>query len=219
MKAFITGGSRGIGKEITKYFEDKGIEVIKPTRGEIDLSNPDKIQNYLSTLSDDIGIVINNAGINNLSNIEDTTYQDLQNTFNVNYFSPFLICSYFLKRFKKNNYGRIINISSIWGKIPKNKRSTYASSKSSLHTLTKQIVSETKGYNILTNTVSPGYISTDLTYQNNNPEDIKIIKNSIPLKKLGTPQEIAKWVYYLTSKNDYINGQEIIIDGGFSCTI
>jgi 3-oxoacyl-[acyl-carrier protein] reductase len=216
MKAFITGASRGIGKSISLLFKERGIEVITPTRKELDLNSPSNIKSYILSL-DKVDILINNAGINKIQSIEEVEYKDLLETFNINFFSPYLICSSLLHKFKEQNYGRIINISSIWGTKVKENRSTYASSKSSIHNLTKQLVLETQGYNILSNTLSPGYISTDLTYQNNSPKDIKLIEQNIPLNRMGKPIEIAKLAYYLAVDNSYINGQEIIIDGGFSC--
>ena len=216
MKALITGGSRGIGKSIALYFATKGVEVIIPTREELNLNDPSLIKSYISSLSS-VNILINNAGVNNIQNIEEVEYNNLLETFNINFFSPYLLCSALLPKFKKQNYGRIINISSIWSTNVKDKRSTYAASKAAIHNLTKQLVPETKNHNILSNTISPGYISTDLTYQNNTPEDINTIEQTIPLNRMGTPEEIAKLAYYLSVENSYINGQEIIIDGGFLC--
>ena len=218
MKALITGGSGGIGKSVCTFFKNKGIDVINPTRNELNLSNPNEIKNYLNSI-DDLHIIINNAGINNLTSINNTMLEELKNTFNVNFFSPYLITSYFLDKFREQNYGRIINISSVLGSYSKKYRSTYSSSKAALHSFTKSVVSETEGFNILTNTISPGYILTNLTTKNNTPDALSRIINTIPIKKLGESKEIAKWAYNLTIENDYINGQEIIIDGGLTCTI
>jgi|TARA_R110002153_G_scaffold216637_1_gene369142 NAD(P)-dependent dehydrogenase (short-subunit alcohol dehydrogenase family) len=218
MRALITGGSGGIGKSICDIFKDNGVEVVNPTRKELDLSNPNSLNKYLDSIND-LHIIVNNAGVNNLTYIDNTTLKDLNNTFNVNFFSPYLITSHFLDKFRNQGYGRIVNVSSVLGSYSKTSRSTYSSSKAALHSLTKSIVSETKGFNILTNTISPGYIATDLTTKNNTPQVLTKIINSIPTNKLGEPSEIAKWVYNLTIGNNYINGQEIIIDGGLTCTI
>lgn len=218
MKALITGGSRGIGNTICGYFRQQGITVINPNRNELDLSNPSKVKDYLNSI-DNLHIIINNAGVNDLTYIDTTNLEEITNTFNVNFFSPYIIVSHFLDMFRKQNYGRIINISSILGSYSKNARSTYSSSKAALHSLTKSIVSETKGFNILTNTISPGYIDTDLTHKNNSKDQILKLINKVPVKKLGQPLEIAKWVHRLTVENEYINGQEITIDGGLTCTI
>lgn len=217
MIVLLTGGSRGIGKGIKEIFENQNHTVISPSKLEMDLSDVESVKSYLNTIKD-IDIIINNAGINYLNNIENETIETLNKTLNINYLSPFTICQHFLPLLKNKNYGRIINIGSIWVDYAKSLRGSYSASKNALHSLTKTIVSEYSEYNILCNTISPGYISTDLTFQNNTKEDLDIIKNQIPQKRLGTIDEISKLVYFLTIENTYINGQNIIIDGGYSCT-
>ena len=71
---------------------------------------------------------------------------------------------------------------------------------------------------IIANTISPGFIGTELTYQNNSESELQQIKDKVPLKRLGTPEEVAKLIYQLTVENSFISGQNIIIDGGYSCT-
>jgi NAD(P)-dependent dehydrogenase (short-subunit alcohol dehydrogenase family) len=119
---------------------------------------------------------------------------------------------------KKQSFGRIVNIGSIWVDFSKENRVSYSASKNALHSLTKSIVSEFSQYNILANTVSPGYISTDMTFKNNTKEQISQIIKNIPLDRLGYPAEVADLVYFLTVNNSYISGQNIVIDGGYSCT-
>lgn len=217
MVVLLTGGSRGIGKSIKDFFEGYGHIVLSPSKKEMDLSNLENVKSYLTTI-DDVDIIINNAGVNYLNNIENETIESLNKTLNINYLSPFIICQHFLPLLKNKNYGRIINIGSIWINYAKTLRGGYSASKNALHSLTKTIVSEYSEYNILCNTISPGYILTDLTLQNNTKEDLEIIKNQIPQKRLGNTEEIAKLVYFLTIENTYINGQNITIDGGYSCT-
>jgi 3-oxoacyl-[acyl-carrier protein] reductase len=217
MIVLLTGGSRGIGKGIKEIFENQNHTVISPSKLEMDLSDVESVKSYLNTIKD-IDIIINNAGVNYLNTIENETIENLNKTLNINYLSPFTICQYFLPLLKNKNYGRIINIGSIWVDYAKSLRGSYSASKNALHSLTKTIVSEYSEYNILCNTISPGYILTDLTLQNNTKEDLDIIKNQIPQKRLGTIDEISKLVYFLTIENTYINGQNIIIDGGYSCT-
>jgi 3-oxoacyl-[acyl-carrier protein] reductase len=217
MIVLLTGGSRGIGKGIKDFFEKQGHVVLSPSKKEMDLSNLEHVKSYLTTIKD-VDIIINNAGVNYLNNIENETIESLNKTLNINYLSPFIICQHFLPLLKNKKYGRIVNIGSIWIDYAKNLRGSYSASKNALHSLTKTIVSESSEYNILCNTISPGYILTDLTLQNNTKEDLENIKNQIPLKRLGNIDEIAKLVYFLTIENTYINGQNITIDGGYSCT-
>ena len=106
----------------------------------------------------------------------------------------------------------------MWIDTAKTGRLAYSASKSALHALTKAITAEYGHWNILTNTVSPGFIETELTLQNNTPEDILKILHNVPVSRLGKPREVARLVYQLTVENTFISGQNIIIDGGFSCT-
>jgi NAD(P)-dependent dehydrogenase (short-subunit alcohol dehydrogenase family) len=146
MNVLITGASRGIGQTIANLFLDKGHAVWIPTREELDLSKPVNLKNR------QFDIVINNAGINPLKPIDQITDQEVMR---VNYTSPFEIIQQCLPYMVKQNYGRIINIGSIWIDIAKPKRAAYSASKSALHSLTKSLTSEYAFSNILTNTISP----------------------------------------------------------------
>jgi 3-oxoacyl-[acyl-carrier protein] reductase len=209
MNVLITGASRGIGQTIANLFLNKGHAVWIPTREELDLSKPVDLKNR------QFDIIINNAGINPLKPIDQITDQEVMR---VNYTSPFEIIQQCLPYMVKQNYGRIINIGSIWIDIAKPKRAAYSASKSALHSLTKSLTSEYAFNNILTNTISPGFIGTALTYQNNTKEELTLLSAQVPVGRLGTTEEIAKLVYFLTIENTFITGQNITIDGGYTCT-
>ena len=210
MRILVTGGSRGIGKDICDKFIKEGHEVIAPTREELDLSQP------LSFIPDKIDVLINNAGINLIDSVFDG--ENYEEIMQVNYFSPLRLFKLCLPHMKKQNYGRIINIGSVWVDYAKSGRSAYSASKNALHSLTKSITSEYGAYNILANTVSPGFFITDMTLQNNTEEAIKELRSKIPVGRLGYTNEVADLVYFLAIRNSYISGQNIVIDGGYSCT-
>jgi 3-oxoacyl-[acyl-carrier protein] reductase len=210
MDILVTGGSRGIGKSIADFFTLKGHTVWAPSREILDLSKP--IKKFNNPTFD---IIINNAGINPLNLIEDISDDEV---LRINYLSPLEIIQQCLPYMVKQNYGRIINIGSIWIDTAKPKRASYSASKSALHSLTKSLTAEYAPKGILTNTISPGFIGTDLTYQNNTKEEITLLSKQIPIGRLGLPEEIAQLVYTLSIENSYITGQNIIIDGGYSCT-
>lgn len=208
MKALITGGSRGIGRSIVDYFKTQGIQVYFPTRFELDLSKPI----FLADANFDI--IINCAGVNILSSIEEGFNEELMR---INYYAPLQIIQQCLPYMIEQKYGRIINIGSIWIQLVKAKRFPYSVSKSALHTLTKYIAVEYGQYNILANTVSPGFIDTELTRRNNTKGDIELLISKVPVHRLGTPQEVSKIVYQMTVQNTFLTGQNLILDGGYSC--
>jgi len=209
MKALITGASRGIGFAIKKLFINNNINVIAPDRKELDLSKKIKL------IEKNFDIIINCAGINP---INDFLNSGDEKVMKVNYFSPLEITKQCLPYMINQKYGRIINIGSIWIDLAKQKRLDYSCSKQALHGLTKILATEYGSYNILTNTVSPGFVATDMTFKNNSTNQLKNLCNSVPLKRLAKPEEIASIVYYLSVENTFINGQNIIIDGGYSCS-
>lgn len=209
MKVLVTGGSRGIGKAIVDLFRDNGHSVYSPSRIELDLTQPINLHDR------EFNIVVNCAGINPIKEIN---YINSNEVMTVNYLSPLEIVNQCLPYMVNNQYGRIINIGSIWIDIAKPGRLAYSASKNALHALTKALTAEYGHYNILANTISPGFIETELTYQNNSPDELLSIIKNIPANRLGKPEEVARLVYQLTVENTFINGQNIIIDGGYSCT-
>lgn len=209
MKVLVTGGSRGIGRAIVALFIEKGHDIYSPTREELDLAKDFKLMRC------DFDIVINNGGINPLKNVEQINDREVMQ---VNYQAPLSIVQQCIPYMVAKGYGRIINIGSIWIGLSMPNRLAYSASKNAVHALTKSIVAEYGGEGILANTISPGFIATDLTYQNNSELQIQQIEDKVPLGRLGTPEEVAKLVYQLTVENSFIAGQNIIIDGGYSCT-
>lgn len=205
----VTGGSGGIGAEIVRVFTSHGYNVYAPTRSELDLTSDCVLPRT------DFDIVINSAGVNPLKSVLDVTDSTVMT---INYLSPLKIIQQCLPHMVQKQYGRIINIGSIWGSISKSHRSAYSASKSALESLSRSLTAEYSKYDILTNTVSPGFIDTPLTHQNNTEEALTRIVSNIPIGRLGTPSDIANVVYMLTVQNTYITGQNIIVDGGFSCT-
>ncbi len=219
MRALITGGSRGIGKAIASKFAENSIEVIVPTRKELDLSSDKSIEEFSSKFKTPIDILINNAGINEISLLEDLSDSRISDVLNINLVSPIKLIRNLLPLLKESNNAKIVNISSIWSVVSKEGRSIYSISKSGLNALTRTLALELGKIPVLINSVAPGYINTELTLKNNSAAQLEIIKKLIPLERLAEPQEIAEIVYFLSSpQNTYMTGQVIIIDGGYTCT-
>jgi 3-oxoacyl-[acyl-carrier protein] reductase len=119
---------------------------------------------------------------------------------------------------KRRQYGRIVNVSSVWSLVTKEGRLPYSASKSALNGITRTLAVELAPHNVLVNAVAPGYVNTELTRKNNTPEAIKAFAEQLPIQRLAEPREIAELVAFLCSaRNSYITGQVIAIDGGFLC--
>ena len=134
----------------------------------------------------------------------------------VNVSAPFLISEAVSKLMVKHRYGRIVNISSIFGVITKAKRLNYSITKNALLGMTKTYGIELAKHNILTNAVSPGFTKTDLTKNILGEQGMKELESNIPIGKLADTTDISKVVLFLASEvNSYITSQNIIVDGGF----
>jgi len=216
--ALVTGASRGIGKSIKEVLSKDGIEIISPNRNELDLSSSESIDKFLSQTSADIDIIINNAGILKVGEHNEFSSDDFHEILQVNVVAPFKIISGFVEKMKIHSFGRIVNISSVWGQKSKKGRTLYSSSKAALDALTRSLAIEFASYNILINSVAPGYIETDMLKQCNTEEELSIIRDTIPMKRFGKKIEIAELVRFLSSEdNSYITGQVFTIDGGYTC--
>jgi 3-oxoacyl-[acyl-carrier protein] reductase len=216
--ALVTGSSRGIGAAIAEKFTQVGYKVIAPTRAEMDLASETSIDAYLSALKDPVDILVNDAGINRIANIDNVQSEDLTATLQVNLLAPFRLAQHLAPQMISRHYGRIVNISSVWSLVSKAGRVSYSMSKAAINGMTRSLAVECAPHNVLVNAVAPGYVMTDLTRKNNSQEDLEKIRQLIPLQRLAEPKEIAQIVAFLCSdQNTYLTGQVIVVDGGYSC--
>ena len=215
---FITGGSRGIGKAIAEKFEEEGYHVVAPTRQELDLTSSESISKYIEMhQSDYYDVIVNNAGCNDIHEVDCITDAEIENMMSVNLIAPIKLLRGLTGNMEKAGYGRIVNIGSIWAVVSKAGRCVYSATKNGIHGVTNTLAVELAPYNILVNTVCPGFTLTELTRKNNTPLEIEEISRSIPMGRMAQPKEIAEVVYFLCSeKNTYLTGQKITVDGGFA---
>ena len=209
-RALVTGGSREIGKVVVELLKEQGYDVYAPTRKELELASDESILAFTKQHAQEkFDVIINNAGINDIHEIE--------RTMKINLIAPMKLLRAFVPAMKQQNYGKIVNIGSIWGVVSKCGRVMYSASKHGIHGITKTLAVELAPYNILVNTVCPGFTLTELTYKNNTPEQIKEISKDIPMGRMAQPEEIARIICFLVSKeNTYLTGQQIAVDGGFT---
>ncbi len=218
-RAFVTGGSRGIGLAVVRRFQQAGIQVIAPARQELDLASLESVRTYAQRLQKlDIDILVNNAAENIVNQIPDISLEDWQRMLTVNLTSALLLIQAVAPRMRKQQWGRIVNMSSCYSFLGREGRAAYSASKGGLDSLTRTAALEYGRDHILVNSVCPGFVLTELTRRNNTPAEMSELARRTALKRLAEPHEIAELSYFLCSEaNTYITGQTVVIDGGFSC--
>lgn len=237
----MTGATRGIGKAIADtlwasggdvYMTGTNKEEIDSLNKEIklnnverkhylcvDLSNEQSLKDFLVQLSgiERIDICVNNAGINIVRDFCEVPYEEFMKVQRVNVFGPRQILSVVVPKMKAQNYGRIVNIASIWSVINRPGRSSYGISKNAIHGLTKALSIELAQYNIMVNSVSPGFTMTELTKNTNTKEQLVELAGKVAARRLAAPQEQANVVAFLCSEQcSYMTGQNLVVDGGYT---
>lgn len=227
----ITGASGGIGRELASFFNDEKYHLVlhhfknnidfvaneNITVIKADLTQTEDIEYLVDEVLTKFGkvdVIINNSGISRNAVTWKTTDEDWDETILVNLTAPFKICRAFLPTMRKNNFGVIINISSVVGQIGVPGTAAYAASKAGLIGLTKTMAKEVAVNNIRVNAISLGYFEKGMI--SNVPEEIKNdIVDQIPMRKLGDVKNICQTVSWLIhDDSDYITGQVINLNGG-----
>lgn len=230
-KVFVTGASRGIGRAIAQAFRDEGAWVIGTRTGRNN-DKDDVCKEWVAADFSDIkqimvcadcvrqaepDIIVNNAGINKIAPFVEIAPSDFLLIQQVNVFAPFLLCQAAIPAMKKKGWGRIVNVSSVWGKISKKYRAPYSASKFAIDGMTLALAAEHSADGIIANSIAPGIIDTELTRRVLGAAGIQSLVSSVPAHRLGQTDEIARLVLWLASEeNTYLAGQNIAIDGGFS---
>ncbi len=228
--SLVTGGTRGIGAAIAKELYSLGSTVIiTGTKSNYvlledyqyicaDFSDKSSLDDFVNQIKGkQIDILVNNAGINKISPISEISLSSFEKIQQVNVTAPFMLCQAVIEGMRHRGWGRIVNISSIWGKISKAHRASYSVSKFAIDGLTSAISAEVASEGILVNSVAPGFIDTELTRSVLGIDGLRDLELQVPAKRVGTVDEVAKLVVWLAGPdNTYISGQNIAIDGGFT---
>ena len=234
-RVFITGGAEGIGKAIVEAFclsgdqvafcdinEIAGQETAKATGSifhKVDVSDKDVLESCMQRILsewNDIDIIVNNVGISQFSSITETSVEDFDKILSIN-LRPVFITSRLLAIHRKeqsspNPYGRIINICSTRYLMSESGSEGYAASKGGIYSLTHALALSLSEWNITVNSIAPGWIQTQ-NYDQLRPED----HSQHPSRRVGKPEDIARMCLFLCrDENDFINGENITIDGGMT---
>jgi len=229
-KVIVTGASRGIGAEIARAYHESGAEVIGTRTQDaspngrcdswvtVDFTNDIQTLRFVDALREiQPDVLINNAGINKIGPFAEIGLHDFLQIQKVNVVAPFLLSQAVIPAMAAKRWGRIVNISSIWGKISKEFRATYSASKFALDGITAAISAEHARDGIMANCVSPGFTRTELTERVLGADEMSELSSIVPARRFAEPSEIAKFVLWLGSEeNTYLTGQNIALDGGFT---
>lgn len=225
----ITGSSSGIGKVAAETLKAEGYRVFQTGRKLLDIenyisinlsdpNNVNKLYNYVKENFGDIDILINNAGEYVYSPIDKMKPDEIIQIFNSNFISHYYLTSLVVPYMKQKKFGRIVNIASISGVVGEANASLYSATKSAYFGFSKSLALELAEYNITVNSISPGWVETQLTENALSEEEKKETLDVIPQKRFVEPVEVANLIKYLISDNAKgITGQNINLCAGLSC--
>ncbi|WP_018752402.1 elongation factor P 5-aminopentanone reductase [Paenibacillus sanguinis] len=240
MTVLITGASRGIGAEVALRFASVGMNVVihymnsheaanevarkclelgaKAYTMAADLRSKEEIVRMKKRL-DHFGlypdILVNNAGISHYGLLSDVTEEEWDDIMNVNLKSVFLCTQLFMPYMINQRFGRIINVSSIWGISGGSCEVVYSAAKGGVNAFTKALAKELAPSEVTVNAIAPGPVKTDMMVRFD-PEELRQLEEEIPAGRLGSPEEISSLVYFLAlPESGYITGQIISPNGGW----
>lgn len=235
--ALITGASRGIGMDAAKAFAAEGYDLFLTCRSSIDalqkLADQLRADHSVSctAVQADMGcredvdrlferirsldVLVNNAGISHIGLLTDMTEEQWHRVLAVNLDSCFYTCRAAIPLMLKNHRGRILNISSVWGCRGASMEVAYSASKGGVNAFTKALAKELAPSNIQVNAIAFGAIDTAMNHCLSK-EDLEDLRAEIPADRLGSTREAAQLILQLANAPDYMTGQIIAMDGGWS---
>ncbi|MGB2629626.1 MAG: 3-oxoacyl-[acyl-carrier-protein] reductase [Candidatus Omnitrophota bacterium] len=237
--SMVTGGARGIGKDIAVLFAKEGSDIaicdvneeaLKTAKEEIesatgrkvlaekvDVTSPKEVENFVKKILDNFGnldILVNNAGITRDNLLIRMSEDEWDAVLNVNLKGAFNCIKAVTRPMMKNKSGKIVNMASIIGIMGNAGQANYSASKGGLIALTKTVAKELASRNINVNAIAPGFIQTDMTAKLTDEMKQKLL-DYVPLKRMGKTEDVAKLALFLASDDaSYITGEVVKVDGG-----
>ena len=238
----VTGASRGIGAAIARAAAVAGAAVAVNYRSsrrqaellvaelrdlghqaitvQADVGSSSDVAKMYTTIERELGpvsLLVNNAGVSLRELVTHTSDEQWELVMNTNLKGPFLCCRQALPNMIRNRWGRIVNIVSIWGLLGASCESVYAASKGGLVLFTKSLAKEVGPSGITVNALAPGPVETDMLAEELTGPELQDLAEQIPVGRLGSPEDVAAiCVFLLSSAANYINGQVIPVDGGWT---
>lgn len=235
--ALITGASRGIGKAIAYEFARNGYELYLTCKTNItllenlkkeleqecsvichifqcDMGNIKEVEQLFQQISS-LDVIVNNAGISHVGLLTDMSEKEWHNIMSTNLDSLFYTSKFGVPKMLANHKGKMINISSIWGNVGASMEVAYSASKGAVNSFTKALAKELAPSNIQVNAIACGMIDTDMNACFSE-EDLQYIIEEIPADRVGKPEEVAKLCYMLATAPEYMTGQILTMDGGWT---
>lgn len=239
--AIVSGGSRGIGRDIVLHLARQGCHVafnyvhngtlaeqlvseavglgVRCTGTCVDITDFDAVKNWCGQIKDEFGTfhyVVNNAGIIDDKPLMLMGQDQWLRVIDTNLNGLFNLTRHCIVTLMKQKYGSVVNVSSISGVIGLPGQTNYSASKGGMNAFTKALAQEVARYNVRVNAVAPGFIGTDIV-KHFGAEKLAEIEAAIPVGRMGTPADVSGCVSYLLSDAaNYVTGQVIVIDGGLS---
>jgi NAD(P)-dependent dehydrogenase (short-subunit alcohol dehydrogenase family) len=227
--AVVTGASRGIGAAIARQLSVEGARVWTTAKSAVPASAPGRVSSadfsdeeatnrFAELLAEEpVDILVNNAGINIVSPFADIAPQDFDRVHRINVRAPLVLSQAVLPGMRRRGWGRIVNITSVFGSVSKEGRASYSASKFGLDGMTAALAAEVARDGVLANCVAPGFVDTELTRRVLGDDGIADMVSRIPIGRLARAEEIARLVVWLAGpENTYVSGQSVVIDGGFT---
>lgn len=240
--ALVTGASKGLGKSMAMALGEAGADIVMVARGPVklaeaekevadmgvrtltvaaDVTIPEDVDKMVSQALAKFGkidILVNNVGTYVGKPIEESTTEDWFNLINTNLTSTYLCCRAVGKHMMERQRGKVVNMAAAIGALGARNSSAYCASKGGVIQLTRALAVEWAKYHITVNAIAPGTMETEITAKMlEDPKVRKALEGKIPMNRIGQPSDLAGTVIFLSaSGSDYITGQTIFVDGGFS---
>lgn len=236
-KALVTGASRGIGEAVARVLAREGYDLflvcrnlekdICRIRDELvrefgiccqtalcDVSDFRQVETMIKSAGE-IHVLVNNAAVSHVGLLTDMTPDQWHQVMDTNLNSLFYICRLVVPQMVRRREGKIVNVSSVWGSVGASMEVAYSASKGGVNAFTKALAKELAPSNIQVNAIACGVIDTDMN-KCFGEEEMNMLVQEIPADRLGRPEEVAALVVQLCTGNEYLTGQVITLDGGWT---